>query len=118
MRDGLRADVWIDAPFTQADLESDAEVDVSRDVSIHGYVSVTPRAPDIEGLRDVIEDTEIHASVEAREVAEEDWAESWKEYFHVERYGEHIVVVPSWRTYDARAGDVVLALDPALASDT
>jgi ribosomal protein L11 methyltransferase len=51
-------------------------------------------------------------------VAEQDWAEAWKEHFGVERYGNHIVVVPTWRHYTASQGDVVIRLDPGMAFGT
>jgi ribosomal protein L11 methyltransferase len=51
-------------------------------------------------------------------VAQEDWAEAWKEHFQVERYGNRIVVVPSWRTYEPQLDDVILTLDPGMAFGT
>lgn len=53
-----------------------------------------------------------------REVSETDWSDEWKQYFHVTRVGKHIVVKPSWETYEAEAGDVVLELDPGMAFGT
>ena len=63
-------------------------------------------------------DAGLQAEIAQRDVAEEDWAESWKEHFHVERFGERIVVVPSWRTYDPQPRDVILTLDPGMAFGT
>jgi ribosomal protein L11 methyltransferase len=53
-----------------------------------------------------------------RSVAEEDWAEAWKERLDVLRIGQHIVIRPSWRDYSPRAGDVVIQLDPGMAFGT
>ena len=37
-------------------------------------------------------------SLERRLVKKEDWAEKWKENFHVSRVGKNLVIVPSWET--------------------
>lgn len=49
---------------------------------------------------------------------QEDWAESWKKYFHPFRASERLVVKPSWETYEAQAGDVILSLDPGMCFGT
>jgi len=120
--DALRAatggDVWIEAPFTQADLESDAIVHRHGSRQVHAYVP-RDRGGDAAGdAARALGAQGIEPRVAVRDVAEEDWAESWKEYFHVERYGERIVVVPSWRTFERAAADVVLTLDPGMAFGT
>jgi ribosomal protein L11 methyltransferase len=51
-------------------------------------------------------------------VPEAEWRDAWKRYFHVTRITPRIVVVPSWETYEAVAGDVVLDLDPGMAFGT
>ena len=48
-------------------------------------------------------------------VGESDWAESWKEHFHVVRIGRQFVIKPSWREYDPIPGDLVIEIDPGLA---
>ncbi len=51
-------------------------------------------------------------------VKEEDWADSWKQYYKPVAIGEHIVVVPMWESYDAKADDVILRMDPGMAFGT
>ncbi len=53
-----------------------------------------------------------------RPVAEEDWAEVWKERLSVLPIGQHIVIRPSWRDYMPMAEDVVIQLDPGMAFGT
>lgn len=53
-----------------------------------------------------------------RLVAEEDWANAWKEYFHVLHVGRRVVIKPSWRDYAPQPGEVVLELDPGMAFGT
>ncbi|HWR38115.1 MAG TPA: 50S ribosomal protein L11 methyltransferase [Patescibacteria group bacterium] len=53
-----------------------------------------------------------------REVQEEDWATSWKQYFHTARVGERVVIKPSWEEYRAEERDLVIELDPGMAFGT
>lgn len=58
------------------------------------------------------------ARVETRPLPETNWEESWKQFFHPRRIGEHWVVRPTWEEYEARAGDRVIVLDPGQAFGT
>ena len=49
---------------------------------------------------------------------EAEWRDAWKRYFKVSRLTRQFVVVPSWETHTARAGDVVIELDPGMAFGT
>ena len=53
-----------------------------------------------------------------REVDEADWAESWKEHFHVLHLGRRLVVKPSWRKHHRTGDEVVIDLDPGMAFGT
>ena len=53
-----------------------------------------------------------------RTLAEQDWANAWKEHFPVLRIGKRFVVRPSWRAYEPRPGDRVIHLDPGMAFGT
>ena len=50
-------------------------------------------------------------------IREEDWAETWKEHYDIERVGR-LVVRPAWREYSAAPGEVVIGLDPGMAFGT
>jgi ribosomal protein L11 methyltransferase len=52
-----------------------------------------------------------------RSVRTEDWAESWKQYYDVERVGR-VVIRPAWLEAKAAASEVVVALDPGMAFGT
>jgi ribosomal protein L11 methyltransferase len=58
------------------------------------------------------------SDVRTRFVAEEDWANAWKEHFHPLRIGRRFVVKPSWREVTPQAGDIILELDPGMAFGT
>lgn len=53
-----------------------------------------------------------------REVAEEDWANAWKQYYQPMRFGRRLVIKPSWRDFAPRPDDLVIELDPGMAFGT
>jgi ribosomal protein L11 methyltransferase len=56
--------------------------------------------------------------MQTRSVNEEDWANAWKEYYHVTHIGQRLVIRPSWREYTPKDDEVVLTLDPGMAFGT
>ncbi|HEX5417752.1 MAG TPA: 50S ribosomal protein L11 methyltransferase [Chloroflexota bacterium] len=56
--------------------------------------------------------------LETREVAEEDWANAWKQHYTTFRIGRRLVIHPVWREYAAESDDVVVSLDPGAAFGT
>ena len=52
------------------------------------------------------------------ELQDEDWSDTWKQYFHVEKPGERIVIKPTWESYEAKEGELVVELDPCAAFGT
>jgi len=56
--------------------------------------------------------------VEAKDVAETNWAEMWKEFFRPWRIGRRFVVHPTWESFAAEPEDIVLVLDPGQAFGT
>jgi ribosomal protein L11 methyltransferase len=109
---------WIETPFAQPDLESDAISVNGAPVRVHVYLRGADAEANASLGRMALSTAGIDAVVSVRRVAEEDWAESWKEHFHVERVGGRVVVVPSWRAHNAAPGDVVVTLDPGMAFGT
>lgn len=51
-------------------------------------------------------------------VASEDWTESWKRFFHVERVSERVVIRPVWEPYAAKPGEVVIDIEPGMSFGT
>ncbi|HZU75150.1 MAG TPA: 50S ribosomal protein L11 methyltransferase, partial [Dehalococcoidia bacterium] len=66
-------------------------------------------------LRRAVARLDFPLEVAERRVREEDWAESWKEFFQIERIGARLVIRPAWRSYTPAAGEVVIDLDPGMA---
>ena len=57
-------------------------------------------------------------TVSWRAVADEDWSETWKAFFHTEKVGARTVIKPTWEDYEATAGEIVVELDPGAAFGT
>jgi ribosomal protein L11 methyltransferase len=53
-----------------------------------------------------------------RLVDEADWAEAWKDHFHVLRIGRRLVIKPSWRRHQRTSDEIVIDLDPGMAFGT
>jgi ribosomal protein L11 methyltransferase len=49
---------------------------------------------------------------------EEDWANNWKKHFRPSRVGIHLVIKPTWETYEAKKDDIIIELDPGMAFGT
>ena len=52
------------------------------------------------------------------ELQDEDWSDTWKQYFHTEKPGERVVIKPTWEEYEPQDGEVVIELDPGAAFGT
>lgn len=58
------------------------------------------------------------AKVEHEKMYEEDWANTWKQYYKPSKVGEKIVVKPIWEEYEQEEGELVVNLDPGMAFGT
>lgn len=52
------------------------------------------------------------------ELQDEDWSDTWKQYFHTEKPGERVVIKPTWEEYAPQGDEVVIELDPGAAFGT
>ncbi len=71
-----------------------------------------------ERLAGLSEVGEFTYNIEYNEVDEEDWAESWKEFFWPEKISENIVVKPTWREYEPAENEIIIEIDPGMAFGT
>lgn len=53
-----------------------------------------------------------------RTVSEQDWANEWKQYFHVTHIGASLVIKPTWEQYEPRVGEHIIEIDPGMAFGT
>lgn len=61
---------------------------------------------------------EIPAELETVGVCEEDWADSWKQYYKPIKTGKKLVIVPLWEKYDKAEEEIVVLMDPGMAFGT
>ncbi len=59
----------------------------------------------------------IEASMEFDGINEDDWAESWKQYYKPVPLGK-VTIVPAWEKYEAKEGEIVVRMDPGMAFGT
>lgn len=58
------------------------------------------------------------AIITTAELQDEDWSDTWKQYFHTEKPGDRVVIKPTWEEYEAKEDEVVIELDPGAAFGT
>ena len=59
----------------------------------------------------------INGEISLEGMNEDDWAESWKQYYKPVPLGR-ITVVPAWEKYEAKEGEVIVRMDPGMAFGT
>lgn len=86
---------------------------------LHLYISPedNPREA-IAFLEERLKAEGIAYRLESVLIAESDWADNWKRYFHPIEIGNRLAVCPSWETYDNPDGRQVLTIDPGAAFGT
>jgi len=52
------------------------------------------------------------------EISDDEWAHSWKQYWHPQKISEKIVICPSWEEYNAGDDEIIINLDPGSAFGT
>lgn len=97
-----------------------ADADPASEVTVKAYIMVDD---EIAGRRRDVEAAVAHLShiwpvipgPTFREVFAQDWTATWKEQIPVIHLGNRIVIKPSWRTYQAKADEIVVEMDPGMA---
>ena len=59
----------------------------------------------------------IDGEISLEGMNEDDWAESWKQYYKPVPLGR-ITVVPAWEKYEAREDEIIVRMDPGMAFGT
>ncbi len=75
-------------------------------------------ADDLAFLRDRLQNAGLsEAEIETVGICEEDWANSWREFYKPFKIGR-IAIVPAWEDYTAEEGEIVVKMDPGMAFGT
>lgn len=116
--------VAIEEPFELIDEGQEYRVLTGEPVQVHAYLPLDGKEEEArqrvaEGLWHLASlGAHFVGDLQTRIVNEEDWANAWKDYFHVTHIGKRLVIRPSWREYAPKGDEVVLELDPGMAFGT
>ena len=69
-------------------------------------------------IRSRLNELHIDAEVTQTGVKEEDWADSWKQYYKPIKTGDRLMIVPVWETYDPTPDEITVLMDPGMAFGT
>uniref|UniRef100_A0A831WZ16 Ribosomal protein L11 methyltransferase n=1 Tax=Thermorudis peleae TaxID=1382356 RepID=A0A831WZ16_9BACT len=121
-RYGYGQGVAIEYPVRQGLDGEDAEIDPTRPLLVSTYLPADEAGQAAlarlrEGLWHLGQLGAV-GELRVRELAEQDWAEAWKQHFPVTRIGRRLVIRPSWLEYQAAHDDIVIHLDPGMAFGT
>ena len=105
-----------------ADWAADAEPS-SKHKSVTGYFlkdsRLTSKQNELKNLLNILKyRIGFQYQIVYQEIDEEEWSESWKQFFFPIRIGKHVVVKPTWREFNPNPGDIILELDPGMAFGT
>jgi ribosomal protein L11 methyltransferase len=119
---GYNGGVAIEQPFVGSPDGPEYTVDPRAPVTVRTYIPIDEgseekRARVEQGLWALGMIRQV-GQLRSRVLQEEDWANSWKSYYPIQRIGERWVIVPSWLSYDPAPDDLVLHLDPGMAFGT
>lgn len=73
---------------------------------------------DLSFIKTQMQNEGIDGKIEVIGVREEDWANSWKDYYKPIKIGEKIVIVPAWEKYTESEGEIIVRMDPGMAFGT
>ena len=116
--------VAIEEPIELIDEGQEYRVLTGQPVKVHAYLPIDGKE---EAARQQVAEGLWHLSslgpqfvgdLQTRVVHEEDWANAWKDYYHITHIGQRLVIRPSWREYIPMNNEVVLELDPGMAFGT
>src|SRR5260221_356070 len=116
--------VSIEEPIELLDEGQEYRVLTGQPIKVRAYLPVDGKE---EEVRQHIAEGLWHLSslgprfvgeLQTRVVNEEDWANAWKDYYHVTHIGRRLLIRPSWRDYTPKDDEVVIELDPGMAFGT
>lgn len=113
----IKEDRWDCYEFSSDCLSGDS-------VIVKGYLPADERFSEVMGefIRQVDWLDECfpacRADICVREMAQEDWASSWKKYYKTAKISNRVVVQPEWEEYLSSPGEIVIKMDPGSAFGT
>lgn len=121
-RYGFNQGVAIDEPYVQDEDGDNLGIDLDKPFTIRTWVADSDFDPSIvEEIRAALwhlGQMRPVSDVRVSSMAEEDWANAWKEHFRTHKIGNRVVIKPPWLEYQPHADEVVVELDPGMAFGT
>ena len=109
---------WYEAPLNDIP-EGEAVVKAYFPDSSESSALVAQLEEHVRFIRDELNFDVGKAEISTREVDEEDWANSWKQYYKPVRISNRLTIKPTWEDYEPEhADEIVLELDPGMAFGT
>lgn len=71
-----------------------------------------------QSIAEVEKSYHIECKIVLDEVDDEDWTNSWKEFFHTFKVGDRLLISPKWESYQPQDGEVLVIIDPGMAFGT
>lgn len=88
-------------------------------VYIHIYIDKHDNLTEsLAYLKERLNEAKIDYSVSSSTVADIDWNEYWKKFFHTTEIGQRLAVVPKWENYENPHNRKILKIDPGAAFGT
>ena len=116
--------VSIEEPIELLDEGQEYRVLTGQPIKVRAYLPVDGKEEEVrqriaEGLWHLSSlGQQFVGELQTRVVNEEDWANAWKDYYHVTHIGRRLLIRPSWRDYTPKDDEVVIELDPGMAFGT
>lgn len=114
------SDIDVNLKTCYGDLIDEKILSANKDIAAVSVFVPSDRSymDDVAYIRQRTEALGLHAGIELVGVNEEDWANSWKQYYKPVKVGERIVICPAWEQYTPAEGELVIRMDPGMAFGT
>ena len=77
--------------------------------AVSAYVTADkPVSDHVAYIKDRLGSLGIDYKLDLISLCEEDWADSWKQYYKPIKIGERLVVVPMWEKYEKSEGEIIV----------
>ena len=114
------SDIDVNLKTCYGDLIDEKILNANKDIASVSVFVPSDRSymDDLAYIRQKVDELSLHAEVELVGVNEEDWANSWKQYYKPVKIGEKMVICPAWEQYTPTDGELVIRMDPGMAFGT
>ncbi|MBC2714863.1 MAG: 50S ribosomal protein L11 methyltransferase [Desulfobacteraceae bacterium] len=116
--------VIIESPEVETGIDwAEHHTTLPADNAVIGYFSKNDQLPERcrmleHQLTRLKQNIDMTYQIVYHNIDEQDWAESWKQYFFTEKITDTIVIKPSWREYTPKPDEIILEIDPGMAFGT